>query len=334
MKVIIVILTAIIIGLMALPVYAIANPDDITFGTGTTERYKIFYNVRETGDVFIYAEGYVNYAILPTDYTANEAFILELRDTTNSTVLIARALESYGDRPISIYLTAAQVTTLGITTGTSYWLRLSGNPLIFSPLVENTNYRQVQLSSSDWINQSTSTSSFNHIKVFSLQIATNMEAEDGATYTEIISGTTYLNTAGANLFLEGTPALNVLCPSLFTSESSPVTIETPESTGALQAVLTPNLQLGNTIGDGITAFGGWLSVSQSMAAGILLAIGTLALAIYIMKLTGSGLATMGVVASAPLFGGWLGLMPLQLAFILTIFLTFLLGYLFLSRGSI
>ena len=64
--------------ILATPVYAIANPDDIDFGSGTQTQYKVFENVIETGDMLFVAEGFVDYAIPPTDFTAAEAFLFEV----------------------------------------------------------------------------------------------------------------------------------------------------------------------------------------------------------------------------------------------------------------
>src|SRR4030042_2851226 len=96
------------IGSMAL---AISNPDSIAIAS-----YKVFENSAETGDMLFAAEIIVDYAVEPTDYDANEAFIFELLNVSGNLTLFAKALNDYGDRPMSFYLSAAQVTAAGISS--------------------------------------------------------------------------------------------------------------------------------------------------------------------------------------------------------------------------
>lgn len=100
--------------LLATPTLAISNPDSITFGTGTVARYKVFYNVYETGDMLFIAETYVHYASEPTDYTAEEAFSFNLMSSDLSATYLIANVPEYENKVISIYQTATQVTALGL----------------------------------------------------------------------------------------------------------------------------------------------------------------------------------------------------------------------------
>lgn len=185
--------------LIAMPVLAIGNPDEtIAFGTGTTPTYKVFYDVLETGDWLVLAEGYVQYDTTPTDYDADEAYLFELIDTDNTTTLASTTLKSYGNRPISIYLTAAQVTALGLTTGTGYIIRITGNPLVFASTVGNTV--TAQLSASDYVDQNLGVDSEppsdNLLRNFLVTVmAKHIQANDDPTvdYLTIIQGYQYLS---------------------------------------------------------------------------------------------------------------------------------------------
>ncbi len=111
------------LSIFVLPVFAISNPADIDFGTGSTDMYNVFYNVLETGDWLVSAEGYVYYATEPTDYTAEQAFLFELLNTAGNVTLASTHLNAYGDRLVSMYFSAANVTSMGLTVVTITVLR-------------------------------------------------------------------------------------------------------------------------------------------------------------------------------------------------------------------
>ncbi|KKK99509.1 hypothetical protein LCGC14_2632020, partial [marine sediment metagenome] len=126
----------------ATPVFAAPpnNPDEIWFGTKAPLKYsKVFENVNETGDMLFLAESWVKYNPTSPPGSATDYFIFEVRNAAGTTVLISRPLQSFGERPISIYQTAAQVTALGLVSGSAYVMRITGNPLWFAPLVEGTD---------------------------------------------------------------------------------------------------------------------------------------------------------------------------------------------------
>lgn len=125
--------------LSATPAYAdTPDPDS----SPTIEEINIYRNLRETGDwlAIIYAN--IPYATLP-DLPVTQTFIWRLIDTDNvtefgSTIGYAYNDDGYGYNGCSLYLTAAEVTALGMVWGTSYTIRLSGNPAAFdTPPVYN-----------------------------------------------------------------------------------------------------------------------------------------------------------------------------------------------------
>lgn len=324
--------------LVATPVLAIANPDNIWFGTTADKYVRVFENVYETGDMLFLAEGFVDYASAPTDYTASEAFLFEVRSTDNTTVIRSRPLESYGDRPISIYFTPAQVVSEGLASGSAYVMRITGNPMIFSTLTEGTNMISYTLASEDWYNQALSTEVTNYLKNMCIAIAYRMETEDSVaagTYVAVSDGEDYLTTTGANLFLAGIPSLNIFVPSLFQITTSVMVAEEPAATGAYTANITPLLRLGTTISTGISHIGEWLGVSQAVAAGLMLMSLMVMLSVWLYKKTESGKVVLGVGIAATLpVGTFLGLSPMVLLFIIVIFIALLMGYYFLTRGAL
>lgn len=326
--------------LLVSPVHAIANPDTIAFGTGATPWYKVFENVSETGDMLFIAEGYVYYATTPTDYTADQAFLFEVVDTTGTTVLVSTILQDYGDRPISIYQTAAQVTALGLVSGAAYGMRITGNPTIFPSPTGNTV--TAYLSASDYVDQSGATDDSNPLRDFLIIMAEHIETNDIAEgiitaatpYIVTVQGTRYLTILGGDLFLAGIPGLSSFCAILFQAALAPMQGDTPTTTGAYAHALSPITQWGAGIANGLTMLGSYLGISQELAGSVMLFVLVVALAVFLYSQTQSGVAVLLLVAAMPFVGAFLGLMPLALAFIFVIFLIVLLGYFFFSRGAL
>ncbi len=333
--------------LIASPILAITigNPDDIDFGTGSTRLYNIFENVLETGDWLITAEGYVYYAADPSaNYTASEAFIFELLNTAGNVTLASTSLKSYGDRPISIYLSNAQADNLSLVSESAYILRIMGNPLIFaSPTGNSVN---VTLGAPDYVDQNLGAdggvATANELRNYLIEMATNIQTHDrafgiiGATdnYTVTVQGVRYLNLSGGDIFQEGIPGLSTMCPILFQAGLESMTSEAPEHTGTYALTLTPAQKWGATVANGLTMLGSYLGINQALAGSVILFCLVIAFAIYIYSKTESGVAVLLMVAATPFFGAYLGLMPMALAFIFVIIIVTLLGYFFFSRGAL
>lgn len=337
------VLILVFIGLLLLvsPIFAIGNPDDIDWSDSTdaSAKYNVFENVLETGDWLIVAEGFVDYTVtgIPTDYTASQAFLFELVDTDTVTTLVSIPLNDYGNRPISIYLSATRVTTdLGLTSGLPYIIRITGNPLIFPSPIGNTV--QATLAPTDFIDQSLGADSDppndNQLRNFLIAMAERIQAYDTPTddYLASVEGYQYLTTVGADIFIEGIPELVTMCPILFQSGTEVMASEAPESTGTYALTLTPAQKWGTTVANGLTNLGLFLGVNQALAGSTMLFVLSVAFAVASYQMTGSGLFVLLVMSAMPFTGAWLGLMPMALAFIFVIVIIVLLGYYFFSRG--
>lgn len=122
--------------LQATPVFA-DTPDPSP--APTVEQLNIYRNMRETGDILFLIKANIPYAVIP-DLPVTSTFIWRLIDTDNVTELgntIGTALnigthldDGYGYNVYSMYFSAAEVSG-NITWGTSYTLRLTGNPTAF-----------------------------------------------------------------------------------------------------------------------------------------------------------------------------------------------------------
>jgi hypothetical protein len=326
-------LILILLFLIASPVLAISNPDSIAFGL-----YGVYENAAETGDMLIIAEGIVEYTVEPTDYDADEAFIFELLNTAGNVTLASTTLNDYGDRPVSMYLSASQVTALGLVSGTGYKLRIMGNPLVFpTPTGNSVN---LTLSAEDYIDQSdgadSSVPTDNELRNFIIQMARNIEDYDTPTddYLTVVQGYKYLTIAGADIFIEAIPNITTICSVAFQAGLEVMSANPPESTGAYALTLTPENQWGTTVANGLTNLGLYLGINQALAGSVVLLIVAIAFAMFVYQKTESGMAVLLLIFTVPFFGAWLGLMPMALAFIAVIFVIVLLGYFFFSRGAL
>ncbi len=322
------------------PVFAISNPDAIAFYcVGSTPVVKVFYNVLQTGDMLFTAEQYVHYVVTPNE-TASQAFMFEVLNTAGNETIASTPLKQYEAKPISIYMTANQVSTAGISVGEALILRIMGNPLMFaSPTGNSVN---VTLGASNYIDQllgeDGGVATSNNLRNFLIEMADDIETFDsppaGSEYIVTVSGVRYLSTEGSSLFLEGIPGLDAMCPIIFQYGSSPMTGDTPESTGAYQSALSPLAKWGETTSNGLTNLGIYLGINQAMAGSVLLLVLVGALAIYAYAKTQSGISVLLLIGAAPFIGAWMGLMPLALAFVFAIAIVVMLGYFFFSRGAL
>jgi hypothetical protein len=118
--------------LAAIPVSAdTANPDSAP----TITTMAVYRELAEPGDILYIWESNIPYAVPPST-KESETFIWRLIDTDGTTVLGTATGYSfnddgYGYNVYSMYFPAADVTSLGVTWGTAYTLRLSGNPTVF-----------------------------------------------------------------------------------------------------------------------------------------------------------------------------------------------------------
>ena len=330
---IILLILALALVLIPTPAYAIINPTPITFGTGTTQMYNVFLNVVETGDWLITAEQYVHYALPPTDYTASEAFLFELLSTDGTTTLASTPLNQYENKPISIYLTATQVTALVLVSGSAYGVRITGNPTVFASPTGNTV--TAYLDAGDYIEQAGATDANNPLRDNLILMATNIQTHDGVTtYITTVQGIRYLTALGGSIFLEGIPSLDTMCPILFQYSIETLPGDEPESTGTYAGTLTPLKKWGSVTANGLTSLGLYLGVNQALAGSLMLFVLVSLLAFYVYRRTQSGIAALILCAAMPFIGAYMGLMPMALAFVFTIAVIVLLGYFFFARGAL
>lgn len=295
--------------LMATPALAISNPDTISFGSGSSSTYRIYYDLVATGDWLIIAEGLVYYAVTPTDYTSDEAYLFELLN--GSTVVIAKPLPAYGDRPVGIYLSPSQVTTLGLTVGGNYTIRIHGSPMIFaSPTGNSIN---ATLAAGDYYSNNlgvVGVDGFTSLRNFVINtMAKNMETYDGVTtYRQTLSGIKYLSTTGASLFLAGIPNLDTIDSTIFAVYTQTLQNPAPAAPGTYSQSITPSAVLGTTTANGFSAIGAWVGVGAANGAPLVAVVLMIVVGVVVSKKTESPLAVLAALVAAPFVAGLNGMM--------------------------
>jgi hypothetical protein len=337
---VIAILAIIIAG--ALPVLAVPNnPDAITFGS-VASNYQAFYNVHETGDMLFMAESYIHWVGANTPPAAsNIAYIFELLSTDDLTVYASIPVWAYEDKPVSIYLTKAQVDVIGggLTHGTAYGLRLTGSPLIYSPPTEGTNMRTVHLSSGGnggWSNQSLDSAGLmSPLHAFGITVMTAIQTHDAVTtYLIPVESTIYITTVGGNIMLGGVIGLDSWCPQLFQFSVSSISVETPSSSGAYANSLSPLGQMGSNVDNGLKSFGVFLGLGTNgvMAGGIIYLMLALGAIVWMAtKIQSPLVLPIGAVGLITI-GAFLGFIPLALLFMVIALIAILTAIYFFSRG--
>lgn len=243
--------------LIATPVYAIANPDNVDI----PDRY-VNRNILETGDMLLYGKYYVNYASVP-DKSIDEAFYFQLLDTDGSTILATDIAynyynSGYGYGVFSFYFTAAQAPTWSQV----YTIRVSGNPSAFTdiPVYDFT------LTLSDYT-ASTSTED-NQDEIYENVIDLANDLEDAWSVTLLTSGDTktVLDADGEQYFRKAIGGLQALAPDLFQINIGDPTYDTYNWT-TNQATTYAERFDGTWIGDAIDDNATLFNINSQMISG-------------------------------------------------------------------
>lgn len=200
----------------ATPAYADTNDPD---STPTVEDINIYRNSIESGDwvVIIYAN--IPYSAIP-DTPVTDTFIWRLIDTDNvtelgSTIGFDFNDDGYGYNVYSMYFSASTVTTLGLVWGTSYPIRLLGNPAVFdSPPIYNFTVNAV-----DYSSETTRAAVQSEIASRVITIASDLFNKWGlSANTSLLTqneSATVLSTNGESFFRGAIHGLQAMAPGAF-----------------------------------------------------------------------------------------------------------------------
>jgi len=312
---------------LATPVFAIADPISIT-----AWQPKVYQNIWESGDMLFVLEYDVSYASEPSE-SASTAFLVQLFDTDGTTLLLSRPLNYYQHNVISIYATAAQVTSLGLTWESAYGIVLTGNPALFGTITEGTNKVTKTLSASDYNTDGTVTSD-QLLSSYCIAVAEALESDWGIPLITTTSmGKQILNAAGSTTFLDAIPGLDSALPDLFILSSGAVTVDTTTSGAAYAQASKIDARLGTSLAGSISGIGDFLGIGDNSAAGLWAIITILTIASIIFLSSGNSVAALVLTTPVIVMMTYLGAIPEAITYILAIFIVIYAMYFFWLRGT-
>lgn len=198
--------------LLSLPSLALAydDPDDLEILS-----VKVFRHLIETDDYLIVAHVNIHYDSGQPEANSDQLFLMRLMDTGNSTILGASTTypfynDGYDEGVISLYWGADEAPTWE----QNYTLRLEENPAQFTSPVITSYVLQV----SDYTDLSTQAEQQDALGDYLVDVLDSLETNwsmDGELYTYGTTGVV-LTSVGEAYFVGAIPALQTMCPDLFT----------------------------------------------------------------------------------------------------------------------
>ena len=284
----------------------------------SVERALAFTNYIESGDILFLVE-YIN---IYEPYYSNGSdsklyFSLRLLDTDGVTVLASTPMVAWGNRPGSIYLSAAEAS--GITLGGAYYLQVYG-------LFTGNPSASYELVSTDWSGT---------LGSWIINTAKNMEAYYSTPtspvyftiYNAKVAGEVLNDGEGAASFLAGVPYLMETHPELFLS----IVIQpTFTATTAPVAPLAGSWQdqVGSGISGVFTSFGTMFGIDGKYIGSVLLGMMYLGLVVSVGSKGGSPLIAAAIAFPIIGFGVWAFLVDFVLIGVVIMILAIiaLIGY--------
>jgi len=297
-------------------VYAISDPDSISI-----ESVRVFQNIAEADDQLYIIEYKVTYTVEPTE-DSRDAFFAGITDGTS--MLSTIPLRNYGHSFISIYLDSASALTW---EGAGYFVRLSGNPTVFTSLTLGVNVASVAVVSTDWIDGTLSGTTPTLLKDWIIVVVENIERSTGVDY--VTSGKK-LNVTGSSYVEDLIPGIRSHVTGLFGQSAAFPTVPTPTFLYSYQSTLEANRgeRLDNaldTLGSLVTGKGGMGSI-----VGVVLFL-LLGITIVGVVYGSTRDITGALVVTLPLLfvGAKVGLIPLALLFIVFFLIVILFSITFI-----
>ena len=250
----------VLITILALPVYAIADPDTDPQIRSTY----IYEDLLEDGDLGVLVDYYLDYAVLPTE-TVTEAYLVSFIDTDGVTQLGSAAPYAYEDdgygRGVAwIYFSAADVTTLSIDVADIllYSVWLVGNPTVPSGWAGDPPKTVAPI---DYWQTTGDATVLLALRV--LYLGGQLETAWTVDMVEETSLGTRLTTIGESYFMNAIANLRTMAPGAFSAGSLSPTYEIPDYTTEFGAVMTDGT--GTVAGSPITLVEGANTVNVTAA---------------------------------------------------------------------
>ena len=209
--------------------YAIAQPDNSDLITGVSA----FTNTLEKGDLLVLTEYDIQYATIPTDFMADEAFFVQLLDGTD-VIAMNRPYpfnqSGFNQGVASVYLSAAETLEKGLTDSNGDWAswgpttftsRIIGNPVVWSTIPADTQSLASTAFSADQLANTNEVELANKV----MDIARDLEAAWAVIM--ISSDPDVLSDTGAQYFPLAIPELFRMVAGIQLISSLSATFPTP-----------------------------------------------------------------------------------------------------------
>lgn len=313
---IVVILLVVVLALSPIPALAVANPDAISVTTS-----KVFTNIFDTDDWLIYVQYDIEYAAPPSE-EPDDTFLIALFNTSDELVL-SREVHWYQENLCSMYITAAQATSLSLTWGTeTYYVRVMGNPTYFT-LVEDTNMDTWVLSASHWRSGVQSVSR-GYLQTQILATADDMEDAGIETMTGEL-----INATGRDYFEWGVPGITNACPDAFTGAVEYASVTEPTFTQAGQTTMSANV--GARLQNALDNLGTYVGVPGVVVGGVGIFLLYFILAGRVYVATGSVHIALAMGIPLILAGTYIGVITLEITLLIAAVLVVLFAITFLYQ---
>jgi len=196
---------------LALPAYAIADPDSMSINAVYAYRH-----CQEDNDQLYIVDYSVGYTVNP-DENITEAYIVRLMDggtELGSTAPYAYYDEGYGRGIASIYFTAAEATALGVTWEGAYTMELTGNPtLTWAGDPPSTSVGTFDL----WSSSASQGTTESELGARVLYFADLLELDWSVDLIESSGLGSWLTSYGEDYFTNSIESIQLICPSVFSA---------------------------------------------------------------------------------------------------------------------
>ncbi len=307
----------------------ISNPNSISI-TPITGSNKVFQNIFEQGDILFLTIYNVHYTTPPTEPASN-TFVYSLYNGT--TLIASRSLNYYEENVIAMYFSAESVESKGIVWGSSYKVRVGGNPAAFATLTEGTNMATHTLSTNDWITGTLDdATNKNYIVQWGIAAGLAMQTDLAVTLVVIVPDGQVLNDVGRAYMLLAVPNLDYVVTDLFQTSRRMASVEDVSTDSTYQDQLTIVGSLGEQTKDAFDGIGTYFGISGDLVG--LFWILMLVLLVASIAFLYSGNTTAAIVVAIPIvfIGAWTGTIPLWALFTVGAVLVIYMGYYLFLRG--
>lgn len=265
---------------------------------------KVFSGYFEDNDQLYVINYRVVYTVGDPTFDVGDYFDLELLD--GALIRAKVPVSSWGYRPGSIYLKASSA----LLWGEDYTIRLIGNANKW----ESPPYDDFTLDSGDWLGDD-----LNQLDSWVIALGKSIQTYYDVQLVDYAQGVPYLTEQGTVVFSMGIPGLCQVRPNLCSSYVSYPGIPTEQNE---VPVIDTEAETGSTVYGFLEDVADFLNMDDpSTAGGLIFGGGFFLIGILLTVVLGgagqmSGLAGMAIASPILIYGGKLGLIPMQLIVIL------------------